>query len=83
MQDEIVTHLARAMDIQLTEAEAAKLKRTPVANPDAEDLALQCDAAVHGKTDLSARKRIRLTPLCEQALANDPNNVRSPDHVVP
>ena len=44
MQDEIVTHLARAMDIQLTEAEAARLKRTPAANPNAEDLALQCDA---------------------------------------
>jgi TolB-like protein len=46
MQDEIVTHLARAMDVQLTEAEAARLNRTPVANPEAEDLALQCHAAV-------------------------------------
>ena len=45
-QDEIVTHLARAMDIQLPEAEAARLKRTPAANPDAEDLALQCQAGV-------------------------------------
>ena len=34
MQDEIVTHLARAMDIQLPEAEAARLKRTPAANPE-------------------------------------------------
>ena len=42
MQDEIVTHLARAMEIQLPEVEAARLKRTPAANPDAEDLALQC-----------------------------------------
>ena len=46
MQDEIVVHLAREMELQLTEAEAARLKRTPAANPDAEDLALQCDAAV-------------------------------------
>ena len=46
MQDEIVTHLARAMDVQLPEAEAARLKRTPAANPDAEDLTLQCEAAV-------------------------------------
>ena len=45
-QDEIVTHLARAMDLQLPEAEAARLKRTPAANPDAEDLALQCEAGV-------------------------------------
>ena len=42
MQDEIVTHLARALDLQLPEVEAARLKRTPAANPDAEDLALQC-----------------------------------------
>src|SRR5262249_47312645 len=44
MQDEIVTRLARAMDIQLPEAEAARLKRTPAANRTAEDLALQCSA---------------------------------------
>ena len=41
-QDEIVTRLARAMYLQLPEVEAARLKRTPAANPDAEDLALQC-----------------------------------------
>ena len=44
-QDEIVTRLARAMYLQLPEVEAARLKRTPAANPDAEDLALQCQAA--------------------------------------
>jgi hypothetical protein len=38
MQDEIVIHLARAMEVRLTEVEAARLKRTPAANPDAEDL---------------------------------------------
>ena len=43
-QDEIVTRLARAMEFQLPEVEAARLKRTPAANPDAEDLALQCEA---------------------------------------
>ena len=32
-QDEIVARLARALDIQLTEVEAARLKRTPAANP--------------------------------------------------
>jgi TolB-like protein/class 3 adenylate cyclase len=46
MQDEIVIHLARAVEIRLTEAEAARLKRTLAANPDAEDLALQCQAAL-------------------------------------
>jgi hypothetical protein len=46
MQDEIVTRLARAMDVQLPQVEAARLKRTPAANPNAEDLALQCNAGV-------------------------------------
>ena len=71
MQDEIVTHLARAMDLQLPEAEAARLKRTPAANPDAEDLALQCEAAVQkggylGKEaeagSVSANRRSRSIP---------------------
>jgi TolB-like protein len=35
MQDEIVTRLARALTLQLFQAEAARLKRTPAANPDA------------------------------------------------
>ena len=43
-QDEIVTRLAR--DVPSTaRGRAARLKRTPAANPDAEDLALQCQAA--------------------------------------
>ena len=59
-QDEIVTRLARALDIQLTEVEATRLKRTPVANPTAEDLALQCVAGVlEGR--YTARKRKRVT----------------------
>jgi TolB-like protein/tetratricopeptide (TPR) repeat protein len=75
-QDEIVTHLAHAMDIQLSEAEAARLNRTPAANLDAEDLALRCEADVQkggyiGK-DADAGSR-----LCEQALAADPGNVRA------
>ena len=45
-QDEIVTRLAHAMDVQLSEAGAAHLKRTPAANLDAEDLALRCEAGV-------------------------------------
>ena len=81
MQDEIVTRLARAMEIQLTEAEAARLKRTPAANPNAEDLALQCEGGLR-KADISARKRTRAYPLCEQALAIDPNNVRALSYLV-
>ena len=43
-QDAVVTHLVHNLDFQLPQAEAARLKRTPSANPDAEDLALQCQA---------------------------------------
>ena len=76
MQDEIVTHLARALELQLTEAEAARLKRTPAANPNAEDLALQCESAVRkgGYIGKEADEGFRL---CEQALAIDPNNLRA------
>jgi tetratricopeptide (TPR) repeat protein len=76
MQDTIVTRLGRAMNVQLAEAEAARLKRTPAANPNAEDLALQCDAAErkHGYVGKEAEPGMRL---CEQALALDPNNVHA------
>ena len=75
-QDEIVTHLARAMSLQLPEAEAARLKRTPAANPDAEDLALQCQAAER-KPDSSARKRMRVTLSANRRSRIDPNNVHA------
>ena len=75
-QDEIVTHLARAMDIQLPEAEAARLKRTPAANPDAEDLALQCQAAVQRGGYLAEESDAGYR-LCERALSIDPNNIRA------
>jgi tetratricopeptide (TPR) repeat protein len=76
MQDEIVTRLVRALEFELPEAAAAKVKRTPTANPDAEDLAVQCGAAIRkagffGK-DAEAGYRV-----CDQALAADPNNVRA------
>ena len=71
MQDEIVTRLAHAMELQLTKAEAARLKRTPTANPSAEDLALQCVAAVqkggYGGKELEAGYG-----LCEQGSLSIP-----------
>jgi tetratricopeptide (TPR) repeat protein len=76
MQDAIVTHLANAMDFQLTEAEAARLKRTPAANRDAEDLALQCDAGARNAGNIG-KEADAAYGLCEQALAIDPNNVRA------
>ena len=76
MQDEIVVHLAHAMDIQLPAVEAARLKRTPAANLDAEDLALRCEADVK-KGGYSGKDADAGSQLCEQALAIDPNNVRA------
>jgi adenylate cyclase len=75
-QDEIVLHLARAMYIQSTEVEAARLRRTPAVNPDAETLALQCHAGLDrgGYIGKEADAGFRL---CEQALALDPNNSRA------
>jgi len=75
-QDAIVTHLTHALDVQLTEAEAARLKRTPAANPDAEDLALQCSAGA-SKVGGIGKEADAAYALCEQALAIDANNVRA------
>jgi adenylate cyclase len=73
MQDEIVTHLAGSMQLQLTEAEGARLKRTPAANPNAEDLALQCVAGLR-KGGYIGKEADAAYGLCEQALAIDPDN---------
>jgi adenylate cyclase len=75
-QDAIVTHLARAMTFQLVQAEGARVKRTPAANRDAEDLALQCDAG-HWKGGGIGKEADAAYALCEQALAIDPNNVHA------
>ena len=64
------------MDFQLSQAEAARLKRTPAANPDAEDLALQCDAGTR-KAGWIGKDADAAYALCDQALAIDPNNVRA------
>jgi adenylate cyclase len=75
-QDEIVSRLAHALDMQLTEVEAARLKRTPPANPTAEDLALRCIAAVN-QGRYYGKEAEAGYGLGEEALALDPNNVRA------
>ena len=75
-QDAIVGHLGNHLDFQLTQAEAARLKRTPATNPDAEDLALQCGAG-YWKAAGTGKEADAAVALCEQALAIDPNNVRA------
>jgi class 3 adenylate cyclase/TolB-like protein len=75
-QDAIVPHLARAMEVQLTKAEGARGERTPAANRDAEDLALQCDAGARN-AGYFGKEADAAYGLCEKALAIDPNNVRA------
>src|SRR5271169_6624848 len=75
-QDAIIPHLANAINFQLTQAEAARLKRTPAANRDAEDLALQCEAG-YWKAGAIGKEADAAFALCEQALAIDPDNVRA------
>ena len=75
-QDAIIAHLANTLDLQLQQAYVASIKRTPAANSDAEDLALQCS---HGawKAGSIGKEADAAYALCEQALAIDPNNVRA------
>jgi adenylate cyclase len=76
MQDDIVTRLARALQIELAAVEAARIARSHGTSPDAEDLALRGEAIFlrYGPSREEAEAAFQL---CEQALANDPNNVRA------
>ncbi len=75
-QDAIVAHLANALDLQLQQAYDARVRRTPAAKSDAEDLALQCSEG-EWKAGMIGKEADAAFALCEQALAIDPNNVRA------
>ena len=77
-QDAIVAHLTNILELQLQEACVARVKQTPAANPDAEDLALQCSEGMW-KAGFIGKEADAAYALCEQALAIDPNNVRALD----
>src|SRR5580700_579491 len=74
MQDEIVTRLARAMQIQLVAVDAARVTRTRPGNLDAEDLALRCEAGVYNSPPGSAEHTAAFD-LCDRALHIDNGNV--------
>ena len=76
MQDEIVTRLARALQVELTAAEASRVARSHPENPDAEELALQCEAA-YLRLGLQRKEMLPDYALCEQALQIDNRNVRA------
>src|SRR6202166_1360871 len=74
MQDDIVTRLARAMQIQLVAVDAARVTRTRPSNLDAEDLALRCEAGVYNSPPGSAEFTAAFD-LCDRALRIDNGNV--------
>jgi adenylate cyclase len=74
MQDEIVTRLARAMQIQLVAVDAARVTRTRPGDLDAEDLALRCQAGVYNFPPGSAEYTAAFG-LCDRALHIDNGNV--------
>ena len=74
MQDAIVTRIAHAIGMKMI-TERARLAQTRAANPNAEDLALRCSAALmraHATSERDSAFR-----LCEQALQIDPENLRA------
>jgi adenylate cyclase len=75
-QDAIVAHLSNTLELQLQQAYVASAKRTPAANRDAEDLALQCSHDMRN-AGFIGKEADAAFALCEQALAIDPNNVRA------
>jgi adenylate cyclase len=76
MQDEIVTRLARALQIELAAVQAARLDRVSPTDLGADDLAMQCEAIYLRYS--SGRKELEAAyPLCAKAIQIDPRNVRA------
>jgi adenylate cyclase len=74
MQDEIVTRLARALEIQLSAVDAARVEQTRPGNLDAEDLARRCKAGDWSAAPLSKEWEAAYA-LCARALQIDDRNV--------
>jgi adenylate cyclase len=76
MEDDIVTRLARSLDIELTAAESIRAARIHPENPDAQDLALRCRADLNNNPTAfqDVAKEVFFEP-CERALRLDPRNV--------
>ena len=76
MQDEIVTRLSRALQLRLVEVDAARIARAHPGDPDAEELAMRCEAVV-GNSGPGSDEMSAGYDLCEQALRRDERNVRA------
>jgi adenylate cyclase len=78
MQDAIVYRIANAIGFKLTDVRAREAQ-TRAANPNAEDLAFRCSAAL--MRTIWTSERDSAFRLCEQALEIDPQNVRALSHL--
>jgi adenylate cyclase len=76
MQDDIITRLARTLQIELTIVEASRVGRARPENPDAEELALQCEA-VYLRSGSLRKEMLPAYGLCERALEIDGRNVHA------
>jgi adenylate cyclase len=78
MQDEIVTRLGRSLQIELSAIESGRVARARANDPDADDLAMRCEAAV---LRLGPPRALIEAPdsvkACERALQIDDHNVRA------
>ena len=77
MQDEIVTRLSRALQIRLVEVDAARVARTHPGDPDADQLAMRCEAVLVDTQLGSSAEADEGYSLCERALQRDERNVRA------
>jgi adenylate cyclase len=76
MQDAIVTRLSRALQLQLLEVDAARVARVHPTNPDAEDLAMRCEAGVLQALPETSERDAGYA-LCARALQIDPHDSRA------
>jgi TolB-like protein len=76
MQDDIVTRLARALQIELASVVAARISRTHSDDTGAESLALRAEA-IFLRYGPSRERSEAAYDLCEKAIEVDPHNVRA------
>ena len=77
MQDEIVTRISRTLEIRLIEVDAARIARTHPGDPDADQLAMRCEAVLVNTQLGSSAEAEQGYNLCERALQRDQRNVRA------
>ncbi|MEO8523746.1 MAG: winged helix-turn-helix domain-containing protein [Caldimonas sp.] len=73
-EEAVVTRLANALDVETVRADVRRSAVMAPASLDAEDFAMQCDAAAAHQQGESGAPSYQL---CERALQLDPNNVRA------